>query len=295
MTTASPASIDHARNQPTIIFVHGTNSSSLLGASLITELTLRGNRAVAIDLPGHGAEGFVPDGYFAQDLDVLAVTPSPLAVIGVDDYVERVIEVVRRAKRFGPVILAGASQGGVVLSRVGNAVPELVDRIVYMAAYCCVDLPTLTSYLETPENERSLLANIMAAAAGDPRELGVARINWRTTDPALAAGIVDCLAGGFDEQEARRLLTLLEPDEPAGIPLADARGRADAWGLIPRTYVRFSADRLIPLELQDRFIREADALTPDNLTDVRTIDLPHVGPFDHPEIVEILAGLAADL
>ena len=74
--------------------------------------------------------------------------------------------------------------------------------------------------------------------------------------------------------------------------MAEARGEAHTWGRIPRTYVRFTLDRLIPPALQDRFIDEADRLTPDNPTDVRSVAAPHVGPFDRPELVEIFAELA---
>lgn len=277
----------------TVLIVHGTNSSSYWCSGLVRELTLRGVRSVAIDLPGHGDEAFYPRSYQApQDLDALATEPSPLAKITVDDYVERVVEVVRRARQHGPVILAGASQGGITLSRVGNAVPELLDRVVYMAAYCCVELPNLTAYLETPENKESLLHLVQAAIVADPAELGVTRLNWRSADPAIFEGVRQCLAGGFTDEETSRLLNRLEPDETATIPLADGRGQAETWGRIPRTYVRFTQDRLIPLALQDRFIAEADRLTPDNPTDVRSIDAPHVGPFDRPELVDILEELA---
>ncbi|AOS65640.1 alpha/beta fold hydrolase [Actinoalloteichus hymeniacidonis] len=295
MTTDRSARADSpavGRGQPTLVFVHGTNSSSYLGSGLVTELTLRGYRAVAVDLPGHGDEGFIPAAYQApQDLAALAVEPSPLAGITAEDYAARVVEVVRAAREHGPVILAGASQGGVTLSRVGNLIPELIDRVVYVAAYCCVDLPTLTDYLGTPENDESLLGNVMAAMVVDPAELGVSRINWRTADPLVSQGIKDCLAADFTDAGARRLFNLLEPDEPASIPLADARGQADTWGRIPRTYVRFTLDRLIPPALQSRFIAEADRLTPDNPTDVRDVPAPHCGPFERPELVDILAEL----
>ncbi|WP_328653183.1 alpha/beta hydrolase [Micromonospora sp. NBC_00330] len=282
-----------ARRPPTLVFVHGTNSSSHLCSALITELTLRGHRCVAVDLPGHGAEGFFPRSYQApQDLKGLATEPSPLAKITIDDYVARVVDVVRRSRRHGPVILAGASQGGVTMSRVGNAIPELLDRVVYMAAYCCIDLPNVAAYLATPENSDSLLPLVTQAMVADPAILGVARINWRSADPAVFDGIKQCLAGDFTDEAVSRLLNTLEPDEPASIPLADARGEAGTWGRIPRTYVRFTHDRLIPLALQDRFITEADRLTPDNPTDVRSVPAPHVGPFDRPELVAILAELA---
>lgn len=87
---------------PTVIVVHGTNSSSLWCAGLVRELTLRGVRSVALDLPGHGEEAFYPRSYQApQDLGALATEPSPLAKITVDDYGERVVDVVRRARRQG--------------------------------------------------------------------------------------------------------------------------------------------------------------------------------------------------
>lgn len=85
---------------------------------------------------------------------------------------------------------------------------------------------------------------------------------------------------------------ILEPDEPAAIPVSEARGEAGTWDRIPRSYIRFSLDRLIPPALQDRFIAEADRLTPGNPTDVHTVAAPHVGPFHRPELVDIFDGLA---
>ena len=292
-TATTAADHDGDRRPPTLVFVHGTNSSSAPVSGLITELNLRGHRSVAVDLPGHGNEAFFPRAYQApQDLEALATEPSPLAKVTIDDYVERVVDVVRRARRHGPVILAGASQGGVTVSRVGNAVPELLDRVVYVAAYCCVDLPTMAAYLATPENSESLLPLVEAVKVADPAILGVNRLNWRSADPAVFHAVKQCLAGDFTDEAVHRLLNMLEPDETAGIPMAEARGEAQTWGRIRRTYVRFTLDRLIPPALQDRFINEADRLTPDNPTDVRSVAAPHVGPFDRPELVEIFSELA---
>ncbi|MEV4109819.1 alpha/beta hydrolase [Nonomuraea sp. NPDC049695] len=294
MTTHHEAASTVAdRRPPTLVFVHGTNSSSAWTSGLMSELTLRGHRSVAVDLPGHGNEAFYPRAYQApQDLEALATEPSPLAKITIDDYVERVVEVVRRARRHGPVILAGASQGGVTVSRVGNAIPDLLERVVYVAAYCCVDLPNMAAYLSTPENSESLLPLVEAIKVADPAVLGVNRLNWRSADPSVFDAVKQCLAGDFTDEEVSRLLNMLEPDESATIPMAEARGEAHTWGRIPRTYVRFTRDRLIPLALQDRFIHEADRLTPHNLTDVRSVAASHVGPFDRPEVVDIFAELA---
>ena len=281
---------------PTLVFVHGTNSAAYSWTGLMGALALRGHRSVAVDLPGHGDDGFFPRSYQApQDLAALATEPSPLAGLTLDDYAERVVDVVRRARRLGPVILAGASQGGVTVTRVGNAVPDLLDRVVYVSAYCCVDLPSMSDYFATPENRESLVDNVTAALVADPAALGVVRVNWRTADPALIRGIKDCLAGDFTDTAVDRLLNMFQPDEPVSIPVAKAQAEAATWGRIPRTYVRFTLDRLIPPALQDRFIAEADRLTPDNPTDVRSVAAPHVGPPERPELVEIFDELARTL
>lgn len=279
--------------RPTLVFVHGTNSNAYGWSGLINELNLLGHRSVAVNLPGHGDDQFIPASYQApQDLAALATEPSPLAQYSIEDYVERVVEVVRRARRLGPVILVGSSQGGVTVSRVGNAIPDLLERVVYVAAYCCVELPNMVAYFETPENAESLVPLLDAAKVGDPASLGVSRLNWRSADPAVFDAVKQCLAGDFSDEKVRWLLNLLEPDETATIPMAEARGRADTWGRIPRTYVRLTLDRLIPPALQDRFISEADRMTPGNPTDVRSVPAPHVGPFGRPDLVQIFVELA---
>ncbi len=49
------------------------------------------------------------------------------------------------------------------------------------------------------------------------------------------------------------------PDEPLAVVAADARIDPERWGPLPRTYVRWGADRSIPPAQQDRVIAEARA------------------------------------
>jgi pimeloyl-ACP methyl ester carboxylesterase len=212
-----------------------------------------------------------------------------LAHITIDDYANRVVSIVRRARRSGPVILVGHSEGGVSLSRASNVVPNLLDRIVYIAAMCCVDLPSVDDYLATPEGSTSLSSEIgRFGAVGDAEALGVLRVNWRSADPRFLAAVKEAVAADYTDNELRALINLLEPDETLGIFAADARGHADTWGRVPRTYIRFTKDLDLPLALQDRMIAEADHRTPRNRFDVRNVDAPHAGPMHRPEVVEIL-------
>jgi pimeloyl-ACP methyl ester carboxylesterase len=257
------------RRVTTVVMVAGASGTATGDA----ELVLRGHRALGVTLPGHSPE----DGQFQrayqapQDLAALATAPSPMRGITLDDYVRRCTEVVRRAARNGPVVLWGGSMGGATLSRVGNEVPHLIDRIVYSSAFCCVDLPSCGDYLVTPEAADSMLMSLAAVGIGDPAVIGASRANWRTADPTILALLKEALVADATDAEFLAMLNTFEPDESAQVPLDDARGHARTWGRIPRTYIRHTRDRCIPPALQDRMIAEADRLTPHNRFDVRSL------------------------
>lgn len=275
------------------MFVHGANSNSFSWAPLQRELALLGHRTLAVDLPGHGFEAAFSASYQApQDLRALAAAPSTLAGVTLADNVEHVMGIVRRVAEHGPVILVGLSLGGLTLGGVGAAIPDLIARLVYISACCCVDL-TLAEYMQSPEYAMSKLHQTGAAVLGNPAELGVIRLNWRTADPALLAALKVALLAEVTDQEFLAFLNTLEPDESLAVGASDARVEADDWGRIPRTYIRLTGDQALPIALQDRLIKDADALTPDNPFDVHSIDSSHVGFLIRPtKAATILADLA---
>lgn len=174
---------------------------------------------------------------------------------------------------------------------MGNAVPELIDRIVYISAWCCVDTE-VAGYTDSPENATSALNDTGGVLAADPGALGVLRMNWRTADPELLAALRTAVFADGTDQEFLAFLNTLEPDESLDAGGSRARARADTRGRIPRSYVRLTQDRSMPVALQDRFIAEADALTPDNPFDAHSLDSSHVRFLVHPhEAAGILHGL----
>ncbi|MEE1927404.1 alpha/beta hydrolase [Streptomyces sp. TRM 70351] len=281
--TSSPAR--RARDAGvTFVLVHGSCSSSLMWAPVQRELALLGHRSYAVDLPGHGFDAQYPAAYQApQDLDAWAAEPSTLAGVTLQDNVDAVADVVRRLAALGPVVLVGASLGGTTVTGVGNTVPELVDRLVYVSAWSCVRRPSPVAYMQEPEFAENLLAPLAALNVGDPAELGVGRANYRTADPDLLAALkAATMADGTDAQFLA-FLNLLQPDESLAVMTADARGDAATWGTIARSYVRLTEDRSLPVAMQDRLIAEADALTPDNPYDVHTLETSHTGFLLQPD------------
>ncbi|MET4927651.1 hypothetical protein P3L51_35740, partial [Streptomyces sp. PSRA5] len=73
----------------------------------------------------------------------------------------------------------------------------------------------------------------------------------------------------------------------AGTPVHRARGT------IPRSYLRLTNDRSLPVAMQDRLIAETDELTPDNPYDVHSLAGSHTGfVLQAPKVAGILDGLA---
>lgn len=279
----------------TFVLVHGSGSSSLLWAPVQRELALLGHRSYAVDLPGHGLDAQYPVAYQApQDLDAWANEPSTLATVTLQDNVDVVVNVVRRVADHGPVVLVGASLGGTTITGVGNTIPDLVNHLVYVSAWSCIQRANPVEYMPEPEFRDNLLAPLVALNVGDPAALGVGRANYRTADPAMLTALkAAIMADGTDEQ-FRAFLNILQPDESLAVMTGDARGHADTWGTIPRTYVRLTQDRSLPVAMQDRLIAEADALTPDNTYNVHSLATSHVGfVLDPARLVSILDRLTA--
>ncbi|WP_225833926.1 alpha/beta fold hydrolase [Streptomyces sp. NK08204] len=282
------------QNLPTFVLVHGAFANSFSFAPLQAELALLGHRSAAVDLPGHGFEATLPSAYQApQDLDALAAEPGGIKGVTLADNAARVIEVLERAKQNGPTILVAHSRGGITTTAVANARPELIDRIAYVSAWCPVDLD-VSDYYAQPEMAGVDAGAFAAALVGNPVELGLLRTNFRTADPAALAAFKRALAADLTDDEFRTFLNTFQPDENLDVGTSADRAQATTWGRIPKTYVRLADDASLPLAVQDRMIREADALTPDNPFDVQTLGGSHLHWLVHPEpAAKLLANLAA--
>lgn len=280
--------------QPTFVLVHGAFANSFSFAPLQAELGLLGHRSVAVDLPGHGFGAGYPRAYQApQDLEGLAAAPGSIKGVTLADNAAHLIGILERAKMNGPVILVSHSRGGITATAAANARPDLIDRIAYVAAWCPVDLDVNDYYAE-PEMATVDAASLALAMAGNPAELGLLRVNFRTSDPeALAALKAAFLADGTDEQFLTFLNTF-QPDENLDVGTPADRAQAATWGRIPRTFVRLADDASMPLAMQDRLIREGNALTPDNPYDVRTLVSSHLKwLIDPAPAARVLGELAA--
>jgi len=190
----------------------------------MAELTTRGVRAVAVDLPGHGADqGPLTD--LAGDAERVRHA--------LDDFDE-------------PVVLAGHSYGGVVITQAG--LHPRVSDLVYLASF------------NLDENESAM----SAAMAGSAH----AAIDYSDRPDALAhTHIADDGTSTVDVEGARILFYNDCPDEladwatsqlgPHCMASLSQIPAAVAWRHRPSTYAVCTLDNIVHPELQRILARRA--------------------------------------
>jgi pimeloyl-ACP methyl ester carboxylesterase len=168
-----------------------------------------------------------------------------------------------RAENGGPVVLAGHSRGGSVISLAAEIDPSAADHLAYI---CAVLTPA--------GEERAKLPGLMPAQPG---------IQAASSMVENGAGIV------MDGKAAMPYFAQLCPPElrddaashlvaePLGPLSTPAEVTAQRWGAVPRTYIECLQDRTMPIANQRGML----ALSPG--TQVVTLDSDHSPFYCMPE------------
>ncbi len=205
-----------------VILIHGAWQGSWVWRKLVPMLELRGISAVAVDLPGNGADD------------------TPADRVTLDLYVDHIASVA--ARMAGKVALVGHSGGGIVATAAAERLFGKVDRVAYVAGMM---LPSGMSFGD-------LLADMKAAEIG---LLGIGpHLVWSedrraTVVPAEAAA--EIFLSDMDRREALAAVSRLTPQPQGGRDVA-AVWSPERFGRLPRLYVECAADRSVALALQRR-------------------------------------------
>ncbi|KVN56742.1 alpha/beta hydrolase [Burkholderia ubonensis] len=291
VTAVPPASPQSAH--PVFVFVHGAWHGAWCFAHVMAALAARGHLSIARDLPAHGINARFPASYFQRPLDreAFGAEPSPVANTTLDDYASQVMQAVDDAYALGhgKVVLVGHSMGGIAITAAAERMPEKIAKIVYLAAFMPASGVPGLDYVRAPENQGELLGQLMLAS---PRATGALRIDPRSDDAAYRATARRALCDDVPQAEYEAVANLMSCDVPAA-PFATAIPTTAArWGALDRHYIKCLQDHVILPALQQRFIDEADAFTPDNLTHVHQLDSSHSPFVSQPAV---LAGVLADI
>lgn len=206
------------------VLVHGGFHGGWSWELVSPQLARAGHRVLTPDLPGHGEDA----------------TPQP--DITYDMAVGRIREVVEAAGE--PVILAGHSMSGLLISRVAEEIPHRVKMLVWIGAFLVPSGYSLKEYLDAHRElgESQVLPNTTLSADGSHATFNVAKareVFYNTTPEVLAAKAVARL-------------------RPVAIPylVTPVRLTAQNFGRVPRAYVICLRDRCIPPAMQRRMIAD---------------------------------------
>jgi len=145
-------------------------------------------------------------------------------------------------------------------------------------------LKTVKDAFESEENADSLMLKLPSTADG--AVVLANRFNWRTNDPDVLAQLRETYIADGTDAQLRASIGGLQPDEPYGVSLSDCSLQPSTGGRVPRTYVRFTRDRAIPLALQNRMIGDAGRF------DVHDLEASHFGVLTKaPQLAGILDAL----
>jgi len=208
------------RSRPNIILIHGAWQGSWGWSKVLPLLDSRGWRAVAVDLPGNGVDSTAPED------------------VTLDLYVDHVMRAAEALD--GPVAIVGHSGAGVVASQVGEAIPDKVSCLVYLAGMM---LPNNTEF-----------ADIVGALVTEhPHAMGIGRhLIWsadRVTSSVSPHAAIETFFHDCDPADAQWAAQRLTPQPERGRAIKPHLTPA-RYGRVPRIYIEAALDRSVIPEAQ---------------------------------------------
>lgn len=204
----------------TYILVHGALLSSSAWLPVQTNLQLKGNNVVTVDVPGRDEDGFAPS-------DVTLKSAA-----------SRVCQIASYQK--GKVILVGHSQGGAVITQAVNECASHIAALAYVAAVVPKSGEQVFQLLSDQDN-----ANFDKIATLDANS-GLYKINYQ-------GPIKEMFMADASNEQATHAINNMVP-EPAKIGGDVLSYNEDTFNKIPKYYIRTSQDQIISPETQAKYL-----------------------------------------
>lgn len=208
------------------VLIHGSWHGGWCFDPVAQLLRDRGHTVVAPTLPGMGGTA---DEMAAVTLD------------GWGDFAAQHCRDLKHQLNGAPVVLAGHSRGGLVISTAAEADPQAMDALVYI---CAMMLPSGMSRAQFKELEGpnpafdGIISKVHGGIATVIDTTNAAEVFAQISPPELVAAVLPRL--------------LAEPHAPRSQKLHLTPER---WGRLPRTYVECTLDRTIPIDSQRQMQR----------------------------------------
>lgn len=239
----------------TFVLIHGSWHGGWCFDPVRAILEAEGHEVIAPDLPGMGGDG------------------AQLNAVTLAGWAEFAAGLCRAAQQ-QPVILAGHSRGGLVVSQTAELAPDAMDGLVYLCAMMLPDGMSRAAFkqIEGPNPDFDAIISPVHGGAGT------------VVDGARAAPVFAQLSPPDLVASAMARL-VAEPHGPRATPLQLSSER---FGSRPRTYIECTEDRTIPIASQ----RRMQALVPG--AEVVTLEADHSPYLSRPRQVAAALVAAAD-
>ncbi len=198
----------------TFLLVPGAFHPAWIWHRIVTELEARGQRVIALDLPGTGANMSVGD-----------------ADISLPLWADYIADQVRKAE--GPVVLAGHSRGGHVIGEAAERVPDELAGLIYVTA---VISPPGMTMLESIGREVDQAFEVTGDGRMDllPEEVAAAMFYHRCSPEDISGALLHLYR---------------EPWKPASTPSGVTW---ENWGRVPRAFIECTEDQALDMACQKR-------------------------------------------
>lgn len=230
------------------VLIHGAFHGGWCFDPVVELLRAKGHEVVAPDLPGMGGD------------------EAALRAATLDGWARFTVEACRSLRGAigdAPLVLAGHSRGGAVISAAAEADPFAMDSLAYV---CAMMIPpamtpeTAGEIIPPGAGVRQIVTLVENGAGMMPDPAQAARYFAQLSPPELA------------EAAAQRLVP-----EPVGVNAGPPRVSWERWGTVPRLYVECTEDLAIPIAQQRRMVE----LAPE--TAVFTLETDHSPFYSDPE------------
>lgn len=199
----------------TFVLVHGAWHGAWCWHKVVAALSAAGHRALAIDLPSHGAD------------------TTPIADVTLRTYADRIRTAVDAHAE--PVVLVGHSMGGIAISQAAEDRADRLHSLVYVTAILPAPGDTISRAPEVP----AIQNHVTPSADGSALEIS-------------PEGAVEVFYGDCSDEDVALALNRLCPQASNvfGSPLELS---TQNFGRIPRYYIACQQDAALTPEVQRAF------------------------------------------
>ncbi|MEO7978852.1 alpha/beta fold hydrolase [Flavobacterium sp.] len=205
-------------NPKNYVIVHGAWQAPYAWQTVKANLEKEGNNVIVVELPGHGNDH---------------TSPSEITM---DTYKEKVIDAISAVD--GKVILVGHSLGGMIISSVAEAIPEKIEKLIYVAAYLPVSGQTLDQLANMdPDSQLGVPTIDPVAFTIDVQQDQIVNLFIQDGTPAIQSLVVN-------NYRTEPLIPFINP-----VTLTEQN-----FGSVKKAYIKTLQDHVVSPYLQNKMI-----------------------------------------